>query len=215
MTGQVRTVDGRVAGRRGQATRQKLLDCLSEMLSSSPYRDVKVIDVARKAGTSPATFYQYFPDVEGAVLEIAEQMATEGGQLTELLDGRSWVGKAGWLTAQELVDGFLEFWRRNDAILRVVDLGAAEGDKRFYKIRMKILNSVNNSLVDAVTELQSKGKVDKDVNPAAIAGSLVAMLAAVASHQKGFQTWGVKQAELKPNLALLVHLGVTGRKPTK
>ncbi|WP_371528639.1 TetR/AcrR family transcriptional regulator [Streptomyces sp. NBC_01283] len=215
MTGQVRTVDGRVAGRRGQATRQKLLDCLSEMLSSSPYRDVKVIDVARKAGTSPATFYQYFPDVEGAVLEIAEQMAAEGAELTQLLDGRSWVGKAGWQTAQELVDGFLDFWRKNDAILRVVDLGAAEGDKRFYKLRMKILNSVNNSLTDTVKELQSKGKVDKDVNPAAMAGSLVAMLAAVASHQRGFQTWGVKQTELKPNLALLVHLGVTGKKPTK
>lgn len=215
MTGQVRTVDGRVAGRRGQATRQKLLDCLSEMLSSSPYRDVKVIDVARKAGTSPATFYQYFPDVEGAVLEVAEQMATEGAGLTELLEGRAWVGKAGWQTAQELVDGFLEFWRRNDAILRVVDLGAAEGDKRFYKIRMKILNSVNNSLSDAIAELQAKGRVDKDVNPAAVAGSLVAMLAAVAAHQKGFQTWGVKQAELKPNLALLVHLGVTGKKPTR
>ncbi|MGW5613548.1 TetR family transcriptional regulator [Streptomyces sp. NPDC003877] len=215
MTGQVRTVDGRVAGRRGQATRQKLLDCLSEMLSSSPYRDVKVIDVARKAGTSPATFYQYFPDVEGAVLEVAEQMAAEGASLTELLEGRSWAGKAGWQTAQELVDGFLEFWRKNDAILRVVDLGAAEGDKRFYKLRMKILNSVNNSLADAVAELQAKGRVDKDVNPAAVAGSLVAMLAAVASHQKGFSSWGVKQAELKPNLALLVYLGVTGRKPTK
>ncbi|MEU8481973.1 TetR family transcriptional regulator [Streptomyces sp. NPDC048641] len=215
MTGQVRTVDGRVAGRRGQATRQKLLECLGEMLSSSPYRDVKVIDVARKAGTSPATFYQYFPDVEGAVLEIAEQMATEGAGLTQLLEGRSWVGKAGWQTSQELVDGFLEFWRKNDAILRVVDLGAAEGDKRFYKIRMKILNSVNNSLTDTVKELQAKGKVDKDVSPAAMAGSLVAMLAAVASHQKGFQTWGVKQAELKPNLALLVHLGVTGKKPAK
>lgn len=215
MTGQVRTVDGRVAGRRGQATRQKLLDCLSEMLSSSPYRDVKVIDVARKAGTSPATFYQYFPDVEGAVLEIAEQMAAEGAGLTEVVEGRSWVGKAGWQTAQELIDGFLEFWRKNDAILRVVDLGAAEGDKRFYKLRMKILNSVNNSLADAVAELQSKGRVDKDVNPAAIAGSLVAMLAAVASHQKGFTSWGVKQAELKPNLALLVYLGITGRKPTK
>ncbi|MEU1401527.1 TetR family transcriptional regulator [Streptomyces sp. NPDC005728] len=211
----MRTVDGRVAGRRGQATRQKLLDCLSEMLSSSPYRDVKVIDVARKAGTSPATFYQYFPDVEGAVLEIAEQMAAEGAGLTELLEGRSWAGKAGWQTAQELVDGFLEFWRKNDAILRVVDLGAAEGDKRFYKLRMKILNSVNNSLAESIGELQSKGRVDKDVNPAAIAGSLVAMLAAVAAHQKGFQTWGVKQAELKPNLALLVHLGVTGKKPTK
>jgi AcrR family transcriptional regulator len=215
MTGQVRTVDGRVAGRRGQATRQKLLDCLSEMLSSSPYRDVKVIDVARKAGTSPATFYQYFPDVEGAVLEIAEHMAAEGAGLTELLEGRSWAGKSGWQTAQELVDGFLEFWRKNDAILRVVDLGAAEGDKRFYKIRMKILNSVNGSLADSIAELQSKGRVDKDVNPAAVTGSLVAMLAAVAAHQKGFSSWGVKPAELKPNLALLVHLGVTGRKPSK
>ncbi|MFJ4476246.1 TetR family transcriptional regulator [Streptomyces xanthochromogenes] len=215
MTGQVRTVDGRVAGRRGQATRQKLLDCLSEMLSSSPYRDVKVIDVARKAGTSPATFYQYFPDVEGAVLEIAEEMAKEGAGLTTLVEGRSWVGRAGWQTAEELVEGFLDFWRKNDAILRVVDLGAAEGDKRFYKIRMKILNSVTNSLTDAVTELQAKNKVDKDVSPAAMAGSLVAMLASVASHQKGFQTWGVKQAELKPNLALLVHLGITGKKPTK
>ncbi|MEW2620802.1 TetR family transcriptional regulator [Streptomyces sp. NPDC048106] len=211
----MRTVDGRVAGRRGQATRQKLLDCLSEMLSSSPYRDVKVIDVARKAGTSPATFYQYFPDVEGAVLEIADQMAAEGAGLTELLEGRSWAGKSGWQTSQELVDGFLDFWKRHDAILRVVDLGAAEGDKRFYKIRMKILNSVNSSLSDSIAELQSKGRVDKDVNPAAVAGSLVTMLAAVASHQKGFSAWGVKQAELKPNLALLVHLGVTGRKPSK
>ncbi|MEV6104058.1 TetR family transcriptional regulator [Streptomyces sp. NPDC051940] len=215
MTGQVRTVDGRVAGRRGQATRTKLLECLSEMLSSSPYRDVKVIDVARKAGTSPATFYQYFPDVEGAVLELAEQMAREGASLTELVSGRSWVGRSGAQAADELVEGFLSFWRQNEAILRVVDLGAAEGDKRFYKIRMKILNSVTNSLTESIEDLQSKGKVDASVSPAAMAGSLVAMLAAVAAHQKGFQTWGVKQAELRPNLSLLVHLGMTGRKPPK
>lgn len=215
MTGQVRTVDGRVAGRRGQATRQKLLDCLSEMLSSSPYRDVKVIDVARKAGTSPATFYQYFPDVEGAVLELAEDVAKEGSGMTELVAGRSWVGKSGWQTSEQLVEGFLDFWRRNDAILRVIDLGAAEGDKRFNKIRMKILNSVTGSLTESVKELEAKGKVDKDVSPAAVAGSLVVMLAGVASHQKGFTAWGVKQAELKPNLAQLVHLGITGKKPAK
>ncbi|WP_299535204.1 TetR family transcriptional regulator [uncultured Streptomyces sp.] len=215
MTGQVRTVDGRVAGRRGQATRQKLLDCLSEMLSSSPYRDVKVIDVARKAGTSPATFYQYFPDVEGAVLEVADELAKEGTGLTELVEGRSWVGRAGWQTAEELVDGFFDFWRRNDAILRVIDLAAAEGDKRFNKIRVKILSSVTGSLTEAVKGLQSKGKVDKDVSPAAVANCLVAMLAEVASHQKGFAGTGVKQAELKPSLALLVHLGVTGKKPTR
>ena len=213
MTGQVRTVDGRVAGRRGQETRQKLLDCLREMLGSSPYRDVKVIDVARKAGTSPATFYQYFPDVEGAVLEIADSLAKESGSLKELVQGKSWAGKAGRATAEGLVDGFLTFWRRNEAILRVVDLGADEGDKRFYRIRMRILNSVNNSLTESIKELQSKGRVGKEVNPAAMAGALVVMLAGVAGHQKGFQSWGVKQAQLKPTLTQLVYLGVTGRKP--
>ncbi|MBK3385968.1 TetR family transcriptional regulator [Streptomyces albidoflavus] len=215
MTGQVRTVDGRVAGRRGQATRQKLLDCLSEMLNSSPYRDVKVIDVARKAGTSPATFYQYFPDVEGAVLEIAEQMASESSSLSEVLEGRSWVGKAGWQTAQDFVDDFLDFWKKNDAILRVVDLGAAEGDKRFAKLRLKILNSATTPLTGSIKELQAKGRVDKDVNPAAVSGALVVMLSGVTSQLKGFQTWGVKQADLRPTLAQLVHLGVTGKKPTK
>ncbi|MBA0053284.1 TetR/AcrR family transcriptional regulator [Streptomyces sp. AJS327] len=215
MSGQVRTVDGRVAGRRGQATRQKLLDCLSEMLNSSPYRDVKVIDVARRAGTSPATFYQYFPDVEGAVLELANTMAKDSAQLTELVDGRSWAGRAGWQTAEDLVDGFLSFWRKNDSILRVVDLAAAEGDKRFYRIRMKVLNSVNSSLTESIKDLQARGRVSKEANPAAMSGALVTMLAAVAGHQKGFQTWGVRQTELKPNLALLVYLGVTGRKPTR
>ncbi len=215
MTGQVRTVDGRVAGRRGQATRQKLLDCLGEMLSTSPYRDVKVIDVARMAGTSPATFYQYFPDVEGAVLELAEETAREGADLTALVAGRTWAGKAGTTAAEELVDGFFSFWRKNDAILRVIDLGAAEGDKRFSKIRVKILSAVTHSLADSVKDLQSKGKVDKDVNAAAMAGSLVAMLAAVASHQKGLTGSGVRQADLKPSLALLVHLGVTGKKPVR
>jgi AcrR family transcriptional regulator len=215
MTGQVRTVDGRVAGRRGQATRQKLLDCLREMLGTSAYRDVKVIDVARMAGTSPATFYQYFPDVEGAVLEIAEEMAKEAAGLGDLVTDRSWAGRAGWQTSEELVDGFLAFWRKHDALLRVVDLASAEGDKRFYKIRMRILNGVVGPLQDAIKELQAKGRVDATVSPPAVAGSLVTMLAGAAGHQKGFQTWGVKQADLKPNLALLVHLGVTGRKPTR
>ncbi|MGK5449821.1 TetR family transcriptional regulator [Streptomyces radiopugnans] len=215
MTGQVRTVDGRVAGRRGQATRQKLLTCLDEMLSSSPYRDVRVIDVARRAGTSPATFYQYFPDVEGAVLELAEEMSKESASLSELATDRQWTGKAGWQTAEELVDGLLSFWRENDAILRVVDLGAAEGDKRFSKIRTKVLNGITGPLADSIGKLQSKGKADPDISPAAVAGSLVSMLASVAGQQKAAQSWGAKKSDLKPNLAYLLYLGVTGRKPSR
>ncbi|AKG44682.1 TetR family transcriptional regulator [Streptomyces xiamenensis] len=206
-------MDGRVAGRRGQATRQKLLDCLGKMLASSPYRDVKVIDVARKAGTSPATFYQYFPDVEAAVLEIAEVTLRESAALSELVAGRSWTGKAGRRTAEELVDGFLAFWRRHDAILRVIDLGAAEGDRRFVRIRTRIQGAIVKPLTESIDTLQAKGRGGTAISSAALAGSLVTMLAAVSAQPKSLQSLGAKQNDLKPALTQLVHLGVTGKKP--
>jgi len=71
----LRAADGRVPGRRGRATRTRLLECTSEMLATTSFRELKVIDIAREANTSPATFYQYFPDVESAILVLAEEMA--------------------------------------------------------------------------------------------------------------------------------------------
>ncbi|RKN41676.1 TetR family transcriptional regulator [Streptomyces hoynatensis] len=214
MTGQVTTVDGRVAGRRGQATRQKLLDCLGKMLGSSPYRDVKVIDVARKAGTSPATFYQYFPDVEAAVLELADGVVRESAELSELLTGRSWAGRAGGAAAEELVEGVLTFWRKHDAILRVIDLGAAEGDRRFVRLRTRVQGAVVKPLAETIEAERGRGRATApEATPTALAASLVTMLAAASAQPKSLQALGAKQGDLRPALALLVHLGVTGRKP--
>ena len=71
----LRAADGRVPGRRGRATRQRLLEQTADMLTAGSYRDLKVVDIARGAGTSPATFYQYFADVEAAILVLAEDLA--------------------------------------------------------------------------------------------------------------------------------------------
>lgn len=210
---QVRTVDGRIAGRRGQATRTRLLECLGELIASTSYRDVTVIDVARRAGTSPATFYQYFPDIQTAVVELANEVLKEAAALKDLASEQSWTGKAGGAAAAALVDGFLDFWREHEAILRVVDVAAAEGDRRFSRIRMKLLNSVVQALTEAITELQRGGKVDSDVHPAATAGALVTMLAASAAHTKAFESWSVRDGELRSGLTRLVAWGVTGRKP--
>jgi AcrR family transcriptional regulator len=215
MKGQVRTVDGRIAGRRGQVTRQKLLDCLQEMLSSSPYRDVKVIDVARKAGTSPATFYQYFPDIETAVLGIAQDRAKEGAGIKELVSQAQWGGKTGYEAAGQLVDAFLDFWRANEPVLRVVDLATSEGDHRFRRIRVKMLNSIATALADAITELQQSGKYPADVNAMAMAGSLVGMLAHNSAHVKGFESWKIRIGDLRECMTRLVYWGMTTKKPPK
>src|SRR3546814_16863951 len=92
----MRAADGRVPGRRGRATRQRLLDCTAGMLDTTSYRDVKVIDIAREAGTSPATFYQYFSDVEAAILVLAEEMARRGAHLASSGSQGAWaMGRAG------------------------------------------------------------------------------------------------------------------------
>ena len=202
MTGQVRTVDGRVAGRRGQATRQKLLDCLSEMLSSSPYRDVKVIDVARKAGTSPATFYQYFPDVEGAVLESPSKWRRRAPALTELV-AEPLLGRQGRLADRGGTR------RRLPRLLAQERRHPARGRPRRGRGRQAVLQDpdedpeLRQQLPHGVGQGapgQGQGRQGRQ-SGGDRRFALVAMLAAVASHQKGFQTWGVKQAELKPNLA--------------
>src|SRR3712207_859718 len=113
--------DGRLPGRRGQATRRKLLDATYEMLETTSWRELKVVDIARKAGTSPATFYQYFPDVQSAILLLARDMADEGVVLADAAHG-SWQQDAALERGGELVDAFLRFWEEHEAILRVVDL---------------------------------------------------------------------------------------------
>src|SRR5258708_26248710 len=138
----VSTVDGRVAGRRGQATRTRLLECLAELLASTSYRDVTVIDVARQAGTSPATFYQYFPDIQTAVVELANDVLKEAGRLKDLAAEQSWAGRSGSAAAAALVNALLALWREHVAILRGGDLAAGEGDRRFSRSRMKQLDSV-------------------------------------------------------------------------
>src|SRR5438874_8540188 len=101
---QLRASDGRVPGRRGRATREKLLSCTADILEKTSYRDLKVIDIARCAGTSPATFYQYFNDVEAAVLELAGKLQEEGASLVELSRDSSGEGARGHQTALTLTD---------------------------------------------------------------------------------------------------------------
>jgi len=107
----------------------------------------------------------------------------------------------------------MDFWQEHDSILRVVDLAAAEGDKRFTRHRMKVLDAVHKALSTAISELQRGGKVDGDVPAAATAGALVTMLAASAAHPKSFESWSVKDRDLRSALIRLVTWGVTGKKP--
>jgi AcrR family transcriptional regulator len=127
----LRAADGRIPGRRGRQTRDRLLEATAQMLETGSYRDLSVVDVARSVGTSPATFYQYFADVEAAILVLAGRMVEDGEHLRAAVADATWTGKTARDSAEALVDAFLEFWRSHGAVLRVVDLAIARGTSAF------------------------------------------------------------------------------------
>ena len=206
---QIPAADGRMPGRRGQATRRKLLEATAQMLESTSWRELKVVDIARKAGTSPATFYQYFPDVQSAILLLARDMADEGVVLAEAAHG-TWGDADAHRRGEDLVDAFLRFWEEHEAILRVVDLAIAEGDRRFREIRNHLLNPVTLALLAEIREQKEAGRHPATLDPAAQAAVLLSMLAHVAEHRHGLEAWGVRSAAARDSMARIITWGITG-----
>lgn len=211
--GEPRAVDGRMPGRRGRATRERLLKCAAKLLEETSYRDLTVIEIARRAETSPATFYQYFPDVEAAILVLAKSMAAEGHErLTNLIQSADWRGQKGYQAALDLVDATFKLWERHRALLRVVDLSTAEGDLRFQSIRTHLLNEVTTALRDVIEEFRHQGKHPRDLDPMAQAAALVSMLVHVAAHRYGFEFWGIRTGDMRQSVARILYQGVTAKR---
>lgn len=209
----MRTVDGRVPGRRGRETRTRLLEVTAEMLRTGSYRDLAVVDIAREADVSPATFYQYFPDVETAIFFIADHIADEGNQRLSGLVKAIDLDSDDPTGARALAEGFLDLWRQYDSILRVLDLGAAERDDRFQSRRTQLLSGPTDALQQAIASQQASGALSHDIDPAALAAALTAMLAHVAAHRRGLREWGVSREDLVRAMGRLLHLALTDAPP--
>jgi AcrR family transcriptional regulator len=211
-----RASDGRIPGRRGLATRARLLDCTAALLERMSYREIKVIDIAREAKTSPATFYQYFPDIESAVLALAEATNLDTAPLSDLVRGRTWRGAQGYDVALSLIDALLEFWESHRAILRVVDLLVAEGDLRFQGIRSRLLNDLAVAMSEVIADTQGSAvRRIPSQKRMATAGVLVAMLANVTAHRFTYEFWGIPTADLRGSMADIVYTSLTGKAPPK
>jgi AcrR family transcriptional regulator len=210
--GEVRATDGRTPGSRGRDTRQRLLAATRRLLAGRPYRELAVLDIAREAGTSPATFYQYFRDIESAVLALADELADAPAQFGDAVRQAPWRGRQGYPAAERLAGAFLDFWREHRPLLSVVDLATAEGDQRFRALRTRLLNDVTVALAEAVTAYRGEGGPP---GPDALAtgATLVSMLSHVSAHRDGLEAWGLATADLRTAMARIVYWSITGRRP--
>lgn len=206
-------LDGRQLGRRGTETRRRLLDATAQLLETHGVRDLRVVEVARAVGTSPATFYQYFRDVEEAVLALAADLGDEMVPLGALV-AEPWRGSAGLDRAREVVSRFISFWDEHRAVLRTRNLAAQEGDQRFRDVRNEFLRPLTEGVEDKVRQAQADGKVDQAMTPYAAAAALVAMLERMAAFHGDLEGYGVKRDELVETTARILFQTVTGRSAT-
>jgi AcrR family transcriptional regulator len=206
------TVDqsGRVLGPRALDTRRRLLEATAALLGRRSVRELSVVDIARKASTSPATFYQYFKDVEEATLRLAEQAAEETPGLVELIDA-SWRGKGGLDTARAIVEAFIRHWDAHRAVLLVRNLAADEGDRRFQRVRRQAMAPVLEHLAERVKESQRGGRIATEVHPHAAAAAMASILERLAAYHKELEVFGVTREHLVETCARILYQTVVGR----
>jgi AcrR family transcriptional regulator len=156
---------GRALGPRALQTRQRILDAVVSLLEEKPMRDLRVIDIARRVGSSPATFYQYFKDVEDVVLHLACVAAEQTHEMVDLIHG-DWSGREGHERARRLVNLVIDHWKKYAPILRVRNNATDEGDPRFREVRRKALMPMLEAFEEEIerahgaADVQAHGVVD-------------------------------------------------------
>lgn len=200
---------GRALGARAAETRQRLLDATEALLAERPLRELRVMDVARRVGTSPATFYQYFEDLEDAALRLAERAAEEMPAIVAEMRG-PWDAAAALPRARRIVDAVIAHWDAHRAVLRVRNLRSEEGDPRFLALRRRVHGPVIEAFADAVRRAQRAGRVAREVHPGAAGAALTAILERLAAYQAEFLALGVTREQLVETTARIVVRTVSG-----
>jgi AcrR family transcriptional regulator len=165
---------GQAMGRKGNETRQRLIHATVELLEKRSIRDVSVSDIATLASTSSSSFYIYFADVSAAALAAAESIEQITPEIERLLS-LSWSKNDGQVKAAALVEEYVNFSSQHHAILRIRNLSADEGDKRFETARHQAVSRIHDLLEARIT---ASGN---DLDPSAGASAILALMERISS----------------------------------
>ncbi|MGX7000424.1 TetR family transcriptional regulator [Caballeronia sp. KNU42] len=169
-----RNLYGQSIGRKGAETRERLIKATVELLEKRSLRDVSVADITAVAGTSSSGFYIYFSDVAAAALAVAETIIQITPEIEALLS-KEWTAENADANAHALVSAYVNFTRQHHAILRVRNLAADEGDRRFEDARHKAVARIHE-LLTARIEAANNG-----LDPSSGASAVLALMERISA----------------------------------
>lgn len=205
--------DGRVIGERAIRTRRRILDATSALLREQGALDLKVIDVAREVGTSPATFYQYFGDVEEAILALATELVEEVEPISALLE-QDWsaeaTGETGLEKSRRFVADYMDFWDVHAPVLRIMLLRADERDEPFRELRREYNRPFMVHMAAKVRDAQAAGRITPSLDAEATAGAMLAALDRLPNYREMFEKRGTTRDAMIETMARLLLSSLTG-----
>lgn len=164
-------LSGQQMGAKGQLTRRRLLDVTRELLSSTALRDLRAVDIARRAKTSKATFYLYFENVEATALVLAEEAVQDAGPLIRAVEA-DW-SESPKRGAEAFVRAYFDYYDRHRAVLRVQNLAVGEGDKAFAEVRYRLSTPLHIALSEKINRAQRPGPRDEAEDTITLAAVLI------------------------------------------
>lgn len=209
MTNRVMAADGRAIGTRAQATRRRLMEATARLLGELGVLELRVVDITRAIGTSPATFYQYFPDVDAAILALALEATEDERPLVNFLQPE-WNSQQGLDQARSFVDAYIDYWNSHHAVLRIRNLKAEEGDPSFRAARSEANLLVIEAMQTMLRSSIKAGRLPEALDPFTAAAAMVAMIERILPFQPEMARRGADRQAVRESLSILLYRGLTG-----
>lgn len=145
---------------KGAATERNLMQATLRLLKDHSPLDLSVHRIAREAGTSPATFYNYFKSVKEVILALVQTLREP--YVRDVLPTL----QEPWQDAIEdhvrrFVLAYFAFWDKHRRLLAVRNLEADLGDQEFIDRRIDMAQPVVDALCERFRSTGSRKKVPK------------------------------------------------------
>ena len=188
------SADGQPLGERGIRTRQRILEAIGAAIQQRGLRGLRLADIAEDVGFKPPAFYQYFSDLDEAILTLCE----EAGDLLPHfeVDASSW-GQDHPDGTRAFVEQFFRYWDEHRPLLTARHVAIMSGDTRFQRVADDAFRPVAAALQAQIEAAQADGRIDPSLHPVALGAVLNLMIdvAGMAAPALG-RYWDGTEAEL-------------------
>jgi AcrR family transcriptional regulator len=203
---------GQALGRKGNQTRQRLMDATRRLLKKHSPVELTAVSVAKEAQTSSATFYIYFNDVRDVIYHLSLLAGDEMGEVHRILE-EPWDPRRLELDhALRVVNAFNAIWERHRDILRFRNLEADRGDKNFYEMRLATAVPIINRFADRIAAVFPKGQALSRGDAYAEATALLCAMEGIAETDPvHVKEGGLGVERLSRSMARLIAKSMGGR----